>query len=35
MNTAASEWSGYIARINAVEVAKATSANAQQGKEGK
>ena len=34
MNTAAAEWSEYIARINAVETAKA-NANAQQGKEGK
>ena len=33
MNTAATEWSDYIARINAVEVAKATAD--AQGKEGK
>ena len=34
MNTAA-EWMARVAALNAVEVAKATSANAQQGKEGK
>ena len=34
MNTAATEWSEYIARINAVEAAKAT-ADAQHGKEGR